>query len=188
MKIQTPFLHIAILLLIGFVGINQHLFAGKDGEAPKTKGVATFSLKDSIIYLPKNTKTFNLELNGKFSSHWGIYGLTPVVDEDGFGPQATEITVTPNEVFSVKGAIKSGKSTKHYDPEYKMDVEKFKEKAQFTIPITINSTPEGDSVTGKISILYQLCADASCTTPNDYTQTFTVMFKPKPKKSSSKKR
>ncbi len=188
MKFKASFFCTMVVIVGLIVCTNSHLFAGKDGEAPKTKGVATFSLKDSIIYLPKNTKTFNLELNGKFSSHWGIYGLTPVVDEDGFGPQATEITVTPNEVFSVKGSIKSGKSTKHYDPEYKMDVEKFKEKAQFTIPITINTTPEGDSVTGKISILYQLCADASCTTPNDYTQTFTVMFKPKPKKSSSKKR
>ena len=177
------------VIIVGLIGGSfVHLFAGKDGEAPKTKGVATFSLKDSVIYVSKNTKTFTLQLNGKFSSHWGIYGLTPVVDEDGFGPQATEITITPNDVFSVKGVIKSGKSTKHYDPEYKMDVEKFKEMAQFSIPITINSVPEGDSLTGKISILYQLCADASCTTPNDYTQTFTVMFKPKPKKSSSKKR
>lgn len=177
-----------IVVILFSVGFQNTLIAGKDGEAPKTKGVATFSLKDSVIYLPKNAKTFTLKLDGKFSSHWGIYGLTPVVDEDGFGPQATEITVTPNEVFSVKGAIKSGKSTKQYDPEYKMDVEKFKEKAQFTIPVTINSVPDADSVTGKISILYQLCADASCTTPNDYTQTFTVKFKQKSKTSSSKKR
>jgi|GEM_PF-2740864 len=188
MKIIDSFFYTVVVVLSFVIGSQLQLFAGKDGEAPKTKGVATFALKDSVIYLPKNTKTFTLQLHGKFSSHWGIYGLTPVVDEDGFGPQATEITVTPNELFTVKGTIKSGKSKKHFDPEYKMDVEKFKEKAEFIIPITLNSIPETDSITGKISILYQLCADASCTTPNDYTQTFTVMFKPKPKKSSSKKR
>lgn len=188
MKRFGSFYLCVIVILCLFLPSQVQLIAGKDGEAPKTKGVATFSLKDSVIYITKNQTTFNLQLNGTFSSHWGIYGLTPVVDEDGFGPQATEITITPKTVFEIKGAIKSGKSSKHYDPEYKMDVEKFKEKAQFTIPITVNSIPEGDSISGKISILYQLCADASCTTPNDYTQTFTVMFKPKPKKSSTKKR
>ncbi len=151
----------------------------KDGAKPITVGEAKFSLKDSVIYLPKNSKNFTLKLKGNFSKHWGIYGLSPVVDEDGFGPQATEITVTPDSTFKIEGKIKSGKSYVHYDPEYKMDVEKFKESVDFTIPVSIESIPESGKITGKISILYQLCADASCTTPNDYTRTFTVYFKDK---------
>lgn len=186
MNIQSSLLKPFILILFCFLTLPIMLVAGKDGEAPKTKGEAKFSLKDSVIYLPKNAKSFQLQLKGTFSSHWGIYGLTPVVDEDGFGPQATEITISPDSLFTIGKNIKSGKSSKHYDPEYKMDVEKFKEKADFTIPITLNVKPNTESLTGKISILYQLCADASCTTPNDYKQTFTVVFKPKPKVSKKR--
>jgi thiol:disulfide interchange protein DsbD len=149
-----------ILPLFAFVLLLP--FAAKAQLKPfhsKTKipDPVSFSVKKA----PKQVKTgqqFQAVIHAKIKGKWHIYAVH--LDPNA-GPFPTKIT-TQGKALKIDGKIKESKPETAFDPNFKAQVSWHSKKANFTIPLKLESKPDSKLA---VDITYQACNDKVCMPP-----------------------
>lgn len=115
----------------------------------------------------KQGATVNAKLSVKVPKTWHIYGIIPKINNDGIGPQATEITLKDSTKYFTLGAVQSPKPIVEYDDGFEMDVESLHGTLKFILPITADKSAILGKYKSTISIYFQMCDGKNCMTPEE---------------------
>ena len=116
----------------------------------------------------QNGKEATLIFTATIEDGWHVY--SQVLERDD-GPIATEVTFEPNKNYELIGKVTESKTYKEYDPNFKMNLTFFKEKAVFKQKIKIK-TDEPFKIEG--SVYFMVCDDSKCLSPEDIPHTFEL--------------
>ncbi|MCS6808665.1 MAG: protein-disulfide reductase DsbD family protein, partial [Candidatus Kapabacteria bacterium] len=114
-----------------------------------TKHVS-FSLNPQPLYVQPG-KQATLRLTMTIDAGWYTYGLVPRTDNDGFGPQATVISLATPSILHIDGKIKAPKPKQKFDQGFQIDIEYYEGSVTFDIPVrAISSLLPGKHTTALI--------------------------------------
>lgn len=152
------FLYLKIIILMLFV--SGKLTADETGHIKITAASSQNEVKAG--------ETFYIKINIKLDEYWYTYGFVPVINSEGIGPTAVEISIKPTEKFEKIAKIFAEPPIVKYDEGFEMDIDIYK-KGEFIIPVTAkeNINFKNEEIT---AVLYlQLCDTVRCLPGADYT-------------------
>lgn len=126
--------------------------------------------------------TVDLVVEAEIQTGWHLYSVVEVTD----GPWPTTFESESVKVGAPKSIVEAVLH-REMDPGFKKDIDFFKEKGKFWVPITLG--PKG--LDGKVTVTYQVCKDGVCIPPQpfdfDLKGAKVVAESSKPKKESAGK-
>jgi DsbC/DsbD-like thiol-disulfide interchange protein len=121
--------------------------------------------------------TTSVTLSATIDEGWHIYSVT----QGPGGPLKTVIAVAHGQPFMLDGAVKGVPPQVKFDPNFGINVETYENKAEFTVPIKVDTVVKTGAQKIKLSTRYEACNASMCLPPK--TVSFAVDMKVKAKKS-----
>jgi thiol:disulfide interchange protein DsbD len=105
--------------------------------------------------------------------HWYTYALSPQLNSEGIGPQATEFSIKPDGAFDKIAKIFAQKPKSKKDEGFQMDILHYKGKAYFII--NVKALKDIDFGKDKIEIIayLQQCDETKCLPGEEFTATIS---------------
>ncbi len=116
-----------------------------------------------------------VKLTMSIDAGWYTYGLIPRKDKDGFGPQATEITIAPAKVLVLAGKIKAPKPKQKFDQGFQIDIDYYEGSVTFEIPVKAASNLASGKHTAMLTVTSMTCDSERCLPATDDELALTVI-------------
>jgi DsbC/DsbD-like thiol-disulfide interchange protein len=116
-----------------------------------------------------------VKLSATIADGWHIYSVT----QGPGGPLPTKILLAGGQPFTLGGAIKQSDPDVKFDKNFGINVETFEGKAEFTVPIAVDTAAKQGPQKIQLSIRYEACNASMCLPPR--TAKFAVDVKVKSK-------
>lgn len=114
-------------------------------------------------------QTYTLRLTASIESPWHLYDMGPYVD----GPNATTITFTPSDSYSLVGQVTMSPEPKRvFDKMFDMEIGYFETSAVFSQKVKLNEGFDGAAIEALVE--WMCCNDESCSPPSDQEFTFNI--------------
>jgi len=126
---------------------------------------------------PLENNQYEIQFKAKILSHWHIYALNPISDEDKFLPIATAVSFAPSKNYKVIGKLESSKPITHPVPA--LDVTLFYHENEMILKQKVELT-KSENTTLKVVVSYQACIEENgeekCLFPKD--DEFAIQISP----------
>jgi DsbC/DsbD-like thiol-disulfide interchange protein len=106
-----------------------------------------------------------ITLTATIDNGWHVYSLTQAAG----GPTPLRITLPPDSMFVLAGAVKGPTPVTSVDSNFKMTVETYQGQAAFIVPVQPAAGAPGGSHTLTIKARYQACTVTICLPPKTVT-------------------
>ncbi len=112
---------------------------------------------------------FNVRLSFDIEDHWYTYSLKMQINGEGIGPTPTEITVKNTDLFELDPeAVIAQKPVVKMDEGFEMEIEVYKHKAEFILPIKAKKDLTLESGKELVLVYLQQCDTARCLPPTEF--------------------
>jgi len=104
---------------------------------------------------------FSIDISIKIKEGWYTYDVIESINDEGIGPQATEIFAPDSAKYEIIGDVSTSKVSRKYDTGFNMEVGYFKKTATFSV--TARALSEINLRNNeKVGIYIQVCDSSSC--------------------------
>ena len=117
----------------------------------------------------------SVKLTATIDEGWHIYSAT----QGPGGPLPTRFAVASGQPFVMDGTVDATKPMVNFDKNFGINVETYENKADFTVPIKVDTTAKKGAQKIQLSTRYEACNASMCLPPK--TVNFTVNMKVKNK-------
>lgn len=117
----------------------------------------------------------SVKLTATIDEGWHIYSVT----QGPGGPLPTRIAVANGQPFFMDGTIAATQPKVSFDKNFGINVETYESKAEFTVPIKVDTVAKAGKQHIQLSTRYISCNASECLPPK--TVSFTVPVKVKSK-------
>ncbi len=101
--------------------------------------------------------------------YWYTYGMVEIIGEEGIGPMPSEITMQPADVFELPTHVFAQKPYIKYDEGFEFDIEIYKTKYEFYVPVKIKKDANLAEIGAKAVFFVQLCDTIRCLPGEEYS-------------------
>ncbi len=162
---------VTLLSLLFVCSLSLRLTAADTKPEP-----AKWSLESSTFSMTAGD-TIWVKVKLQLLDGWHTYGLKPYINADGVGPETTEFTIDDKDLRLIKNRIRTSKAIVMYDSSFEVQVEEFKKKADFTVPISCSKALKAGVHTFNIVVRSQLCTEQNCLPAKEYKLALKVDVK-----------
>lgn len=134
----------------------------------------TFSLAPKTLTLKPGEQT-TIKLTMSIDRGWYTYGLIPRKDKDGFGPQATEISVSPSKVLALAGKVKAPKPKQKFDQGFQIDIDYYEGSFTLEIPVKAASNLAAGKHQAILTVTSMTCDSERCLPATDDEFPLTII-------------
>lgn len=117
----------------------------------------------------KAGETIYIKVNITLDEFWYTYALHSQLGEEGIGPNPTELTIKPEDIFENVATIYADKPKQKFDKGFEFDVDYYVNKASFIVPIKIKKDVDFSKDEAYADFYIQLCDTTSCLPPESIT-------------------
>ncbi len=117
----------------------------------------------------KAGESFNIKLTFDIKEHWYTYSLKLQMNDEGIGPMNTDISMKNKDLFELDPeSIVAQKPKVKFDEGFEMDIEVYKNKASFILPVTAKKDFNLESGKELVLVYLQQCDTARCLPPTEF--------------------
>lgn len=120
--------------------------------------------------------TVQVKVRATLKNGHHLYTTKQLPDGPNGRPEATEVTVGENSMFSLAGKLKGPAPISHYDENFEMETEYWVGSVTLTVPVKIAATAKPGTAEGWVNFYFMTCNDAVCIPPTEQKLTFNVVI------------
>jgi thiol:disulfide interchange protein DsbD len=181
MNAILAFLLLCAVPLLSFPANAAPKHSASKHSAPKH--IAYVVSPQTLELKPGETTTLKVII--RVDEGWYTYGFTPRVDKDGLGPQATEISLAPQNVLRLAGKIQAPPPKQKFDQGFQMTIDYYEGEVAVLVPVKASKTLAAGRYQATLTITSMVCYASGCLPATDEEIPLSVVISGSPQSASA---